>query len=154
MPRIVVQAIRGELSNAEIELFRRKWAVHPVVISIAPLENWNGAVQHDSLMAGAALRTVRYPCLYLWSQIQVNVDGTVSACPTDWNRKLIVGDLRTSSVKEIWDGEAMRTLRAQHLRSEWNRCEKCDSWRIYPCVFRRQGSGRWLTGKSSWHMHR
>jgi radical SAM protein with 4Fe4S-binding SPASM domain len=57
-------------------------------------------------------------CPYIFYSLTVNSDGTVSLCFLDWARKLIVGDVRTGSVKDIWNGERMRHHRLQHLRGK------------------------------------
>ncbi len=140
-PRVVVQAIREELSEEEIRVFRKKWSKHPVVVSIAPRENWNGEIPARPSGAARQFAGRRYPCFYLWTHPQVNVDGTVSACPTDWNRKLMIGDLRDNSLAEIWTGQRLNDLRARHLAGEYGECEMCDSWRIYPSAFRAMPGG-------------
>ena len=45
----------------------------------------------------------------------MNADGLVSSCFLDWGRKLVIGDVRTESMKEIWNSERMNALRLQHL---------------------------------------
>jgi radical SAM protein with 4Fe4S-binding SPASM domain len=45
----------------------------------------------------------------------VNSDGLVSSCFLDWGRKLVIGDVRTQSMKSIWNSETMNALRLQHL---------------------------------------
>lgn len=54
-------------------------------------------------------------CTYIFYAMAINADGTVSACCPDWGQKLVVGDLRTMSLKDIWNSEPMRQLRLQHL---------------------------------------
>ncbi|MBJ6727754.1 radical SAM protein [Geomesophilobacter sediminis] len=57
-------------------------------------------------------------CPYIFYSMSVNSDGSVSLCFLDWARKLIIGDVRTQSVKEIWNSEAMYRHRVAHLRGE------------------------------------
>lgn len=67
-------------------------------------------------------------CAVIFYAIAVNADGSVSACCPDWNQKLIVGDVRTESLKNIWNSLKMNTLRRQHLegkRSENPICSNC-----------------------------
>jgi radical SAM protein with 4Fe4S-binding SPASM domain len=54
-------------------------------------------------------------CPYIFYGYSVNADGLVSSCFLDWGRKLIIGDVRAQSMKEIWNSEAMNALRLQHL---------------------------------------
>jgi radical SAM protein with 4Fe4S-binding SPASM domain len=60
-------------------------------------------------------------CPYIFYGCSVNADGLVSSCFLDWGRKLIIGDARTQTMKEIWNSDKMNSLRLQHL--EGRRCE-------------------------------
>lgn len=57
-------------------------------------------------------------CTYIFYAMAINADGTVSACCPDWDQKLIIGDLRTRAIKDIWNSQEMNALRIQHLRGE------------------------------------
>lgn len=54
-------------------------------------------------------------CPYIFYGYSVNADGLVSSCFLDWGRKLVIGDVRLESMKEIWNSERMNALRLQHL---------------------------------------
>lgn len=60
-------------------------------------------------------------CPYPFYSFSINSDGVVSVCFLDWGRKLTVGDVKTQSVQEIWNGEGMRAYRKMFL--EGNRKE-------------------------------
>jgi radical SAM protein with 4Fe4S-binding SPASM domain len=67
-------------------------------------------------------------CPYIFYSMAVNSDGTVSACFLDWSRELIVGDVETQSLKEIWNGEKLRNYRISHLmkrRGDNRMCANC-----------------------------
>lgn len=67
-------------------------------------------------------------CTFIFYSMAINADGQVSACLMDWSRKLLIGDVRTQSVKEIWHSEPMNALRYQHLSgkaSENPVCGQC-----------------------------
>lgn len=57
-------------------------------------------------------------CTYIFYAMAVNADGTVSACCPDWDQKLVLGDLKTQTLAEVWNSEAMRALQLQHLRGQ------------------------------------
>ena len=54
-------------------------------------------------------------CPYIFYGYSVNADGLVSSCFLDWGRKLVIGDVRQQSMKEIWNSDLMNALRLQHL---------------------------------------
>ncbi len=57
-------------------------------------------------------------CPYIFYSLSVNSDGTVSLCFLDWARKLIVGDLRTESLKKIWNGDRLFRYQVEHLEGK------------------------------------
>jgi len=67
-------------------------------------------------------------CPYIFYSISVNADGLVSSCFLDWGRKLLVGDVKVESLKNIWNSQEMNALRLQHLEGRRNEnpvCGKC-----------------------------
>lgn len=67
-------------------------------------------------------------CTYIFYAMAINSDGTVSACCPDWDQKLLIGDLRQQSLKEIWNSEEMNNLRQLHLennRKQNSICKDC-----------------------------
>tara|TARA_R110002072_G_scaffold132740_1_gene272949 strand:+ start:1398 stop:2405 length:1008 start_codon:yes stop_codon:yes gene_type:complete len=57
-------------------------------------------------------------CPYVFYSFAINSDGRVSSCFLDWSRKLIVGDTRTESVKDIWYGTRLKTLQKLMLNKK------------------------------------
>ncbi len=57
-------------------------------------------------------------CPYVFYSFAINSDATASLCFLDWSRKLIIGDIRKQSVKEIWESEQMREYQKMFLRGE------------------------------------
>jgi radical SAM protein with 4Fe4S-binding SPASM domain len=55
-------------------------------------------------------------CTYIFYAMAINADGTVSACCPDWDQKLVVGDLRKETLRDIWHSPEMKKLRRLHLR--------------------------------------
>ena len=67
-------------------------------------------------------------CTYIFYAMAVNADGTVSACCPDWDQKLIVGDSKRDSLRDIWNSSALHNLRLQHLngaRRDHPLCRGC-----------------------------
>ena len=67
-------------------------------------------------------------CPYIFYSLSVNSDGTVSLCFLDWAHKLLLGNLREQSLKEIWQGEKLFQHQIAHLggkRKENSVCAQC-----------------------------
>jgi radical SAM protein with 4Fe4S-binding SPASM domain len=66
-------------------------------------------------------------CPYIFYSFSVNADGLVSSCFLDWKRKLIIGDVRVESMKEIWNSKKMNDLRIMHLEGKRKKIDSCGS---------------------------
>lgn len=77
-------------------------------------ENWNQ-------------QRLRLPCYQLWNYLNVTAEGYLSACCSDYNNDLVVGNLHTSSLLEAWHSKEFQALRQQHIdRSiRGTLCEGC-----------------------------
>ena len=93
--------------------------------------------QHNSL-TDASLRLApsrhdtenRHPCPFVFERLIVHHDGRVKFCEFDWRGAHPIGDARTQSLAEIWNGDAMRALRATHVAGTFDHpfCRSCTDW--------------------------
>ncbi|MFF5185763.1 radical SAM protein [Streptomyces sp. NPDC000345] len=73
-----------------------------------------------------------HTCTHPWMYCYVNYRGMVGFCDHligDPGDRYLLGDLRTHSFEEIWNGDAYRQLRAEHVRWEQGisaRFEECN----------------------------
>jgi radical SAM protein with 4Fe4S-binding SPASM domain len=64
-------------------------------------------------------------CPYVFYSLSVNSDGTASLCFLDWERKLIVGDLKKESFRDVWNGPILHEYRRMHLLKKRKDHEIC-----------------------------
>lgn len=67
-------------------------------------------------------------CPYVFYSFSINSDGSASVCFLDWSRKLIIGDVKKESVKDIWNGEKLLNYQKMFLmkkRKEHPICSNC-----------------------------
>ncbi len=64
-------------------------------------------------------------CPYVFYSFSINSDGSASLCFLDWARKLIIGDVNTQSVKEIWLGDKMKEYQKMFLKHERKKHPVC-----------------------------
>jgi radical SAM protein with 4Fe4S-binding SPASM domain len=57
-------------------------------------------------------------CPYIFYSISVNSDGSVSLCFLDWARKLLIGDVRKQSLRDIWEGGPLFNHQINQLRGK------------------------------------
>lgn len=68
-------------------------------------------------------------CPQIFKSLQVNADGRVLPCCVDWKSMNIVGDIKESSLLEVWDGPQISSLREKHLKGErydFSPCKGCN----------------------------
>lgn len=73
----------------------------------------------------------RRPCLHALQGLHVLWDGTVVACPYDYEGKWPIGNLNRQTAAEIWAGEPARQFRRMHLAMEFPDelpCKTCQDW--------------------------
>lgn len=83
-------------------------------------------IDHKNLFGGEVYSNL--VCPYIFYQMCINSDGTVSACLMDWNHKLIMGNACMESVYDIWNGEKMNGMRICQLegnRGQISVCRDC-----------------------------
>ncbi len=67
-------------------------------------------------------------CPEVFDKLSINWDGTVSACCADYDNMMLVGDLKTNSLQEIWRSKSMthyRTMLADMRHDELAICRTC-----------------------------
>ncbi len=55
-------------------------------------------------------------CPYVFYSFSLNSDGQASLCFLDWSKKLLIGDARIQSVKDIWLGDKMKEYQKMFLK--------------------------------------
>ena len=70
---------------------------------------------------------MNFPCYRIWLTFTVLWDGRVSLCCADFDGRHILGDLRSSTISEIWNSPAYLAVRRQHLQDGGPEiCRSCD----------------------------
>ena len=88
------------------------------------------------------------PCTQLWKWMVVYWDGSVVLCCADMFSQTIVGDLKSDSISEIWNGSKMKNFRNQMVgrkRFEVPLCQDCDihlSWHNLKEYYNKDGNFR------------
>ena len=72
------------------------------------------------------------PCRKLLTQLVITASGDVTICDYDWEGTLIYGNVRESSILELWDSEVLKKKRLMHYTGKKRKLDLCDncSYRI------------------------
>ncbi|MBI3263005.1 MAG: radical SAM protein [Acidobacteria bacterium] len=117
-PKLILSFVRQGRSDEE-QAFIEHWRPIADKIHVTDLHNWAGTLNQTS--------DVKFPCYRPWLTFTVLWDGRVSLCCADFDGREILGDARTSSLKEIWYSDAYRRVRREHLESGGPAiCRTCD----------------------------
>ena len=117
-PKLILSFVRQD-NSADEQAFIEHWRKVADKIHITELHNWGGTLNQES--------DVNYPCYRPWLTFTVLWDGRVSLCCADFDGKTILGDLNTQTIEQVWNGDAYRTARRQHLESGGpDVCRACD----------------------------
>jgi MoaA/NifB/PqqE/SkfB family radical SAM enzyme len=74
------------------------------------------------------------PCNMLWNRYHLTAEGYLSSCCMDYDLDLVFGDLKSESLSDAWNNQAIRELRKRHISGDLsgtlcNQClrnKKCD----------------------------
>ena len=73
-------------------------------------------------------------CINALSHLSIKRDGTVSMCVTfDPHRQGVIGNIKDTSLDELWNGQARQIALQNHIRGErWKNplCQSCSYWGI------------------------
>jgi MoaA/NifB/PqqE/SkfB family radical SAM enzyme len=117
-PKLILSFVRQH-NDADEHAFIEEWRGVADKIHITDLHNWAGTLNTAS--------DVHFPCYRLWLTFTVLWDGRVSLCCADFDGRHILGDLRTSTIAEVWNSPAYRAVRRQQLESGGPEiCRSCD----------------------------
>lgn len=142
---VVVQMIVSAHNQHEVAAFARAWDGQ-VVLKVA--RDWAGQIPLSALLrsrrptaagpapapaaaapAGTAAPPAPEPgpCRMLWTELTVLWDGQVVPCANVYEHQNLLGDLRTQTLAEIWNGLPMQALRRAHLASAVAQIPVCRS---------------------------
>jgi MoaA/NifB/PqqE/SkfB family radical SAM enzyme len=117
-PKLILSFVRQN-NSADEQAFIEHWRAIADKIHITDLHNWAGTLNRAS--------DVNYPCYRPWLTFTALWDGRVSLCCADFDGRQILGDLRSSTIEEIWNSDAYRQVRREHLESGGPEiCRSCD----------------------------
>jgi hypothetical protein len=71
-------------------------------------------------------------CPYVFYCLYINSDGTYSLCFLDWERKMILGDTRSITPRELWNSDELRDYQKMFLagkRKTHSFCKDCGQLR-------------------------
>lgn len=114
-------------------------------VVIKEKHNWAGEI------GTAPQKKIYSPCTFLWHALVIFWDGAVLPCTQDFHGYYVIGNVRDSSIGQIWNGEKMLALREKIVHQDiegLSTCSNCDRlWRPKILGVPREYLGRFLLKK-------
>jgi len=101
--------------------------LHLNKVEIKEFHNWAGDVEKHYSMKNYS------PCTFLWHAMVIFWDGSVLPCTQDFHGFYTLGNVKYSTIAEIWNNEKMVSLRNKAIQGDLKSlktCNQCDRvWR-------------------------
>lgn len=119
---IAVKMLDIHLTDAEKETFFSMFSPVADECFLEPAHNWHEAEERYAVVSSARKTGV---CPYPFYTLVVHPDMDVSVCCPDWDKSIIVANLRGQSLRDVWHGEALRSVQIDLLRHDFERLSRC-----------------------------
>ncbi|OQY10902.1 MAG: hypothetical protein B6I29_00410 [Marinitoga sp. 4572_148] len=125
--KIFVQFVEMPENEKELEKFIKFWNTHNIPVKVRPKVSWAGKVEAKNLKD----YEFRLPCNWAMNTINISDQGKVCMCAVDLNCEVTFGDIKTHSIREIWN-TSLKEFRLKHLEKKWSElpdlCKNCKDW--------------------------
>jgi MoaA/NifB/PqqE/SkfB family radical SAM enzyme len=140
--KVVVSFVEQPENATEAADFEQYWRDHGAdSVVIRRQHSCSGAMVELADLRRRGSAETRRPCLYPWERVVLNAGGDLAFCPSDWVHGSVIGDYRSTTIHEVWQGEFYRRLRQAHLSNDYRAhgfCGQCPDW----AATRWPGAGR------------
>lgn len=126
-PKLEMVVVDSVHNHDEIPDIQKYWGERNIKLCIEPVEN---RADHGTIREAAVGVSALLPftwCRRLMEQVYVLYDGRMLMCCADWEQRTVLGDLKTTPLRDIWHGERYAELRrcfvAGNLKGSL--CEDC-----------------------------
>jgi radical SAM protein with 4Fe4S-binding SPASM domain len=132
-PIIVIQMIDLHANRHQRQGFLARWGRTGLPFVRAYVKDLDGP---DPDTGKSSATPVSYLCSYPWRSVVVLWDGRVVPCCRDSDAALVLGNLETQTLEEIWQAAEVKRLREQLRKKEipcGHLCDGC-SWSRESCA--------------------
>ena len=107
--QIIVRMIEMNINQDETESFKKFWKNKGATVDIREFFPWSKPELQE---LGKKIQYPPFmPCPFPWQYVVVQWNGDVVACCRDYNGKIKLGNVKDSTLKEIWNGEQYKKFR-------------------------------------------
>ena len=125
--KVILTFVETEHNRSNIDDFINYWRERVDLIEAWRPHNWVDGRGYREIQENGKLNTCGRPEN---GPLQIQVDGTVNMCCFDFNGQLLLGDLKTQSLQEIFSDAPFQNLMKCHRLGDYAGsgliCENCD----------------------------
>ena len=130
-PEITLASIIHSSNTDDIDHFITRWGGMVKEIHFQRVHDWG--------LKGSNKKEYCFPCLRLWTTFTILWDGRVAMCCVDYDGKYILGDVKKSKLRQIWNSDDYTRIRLLHLSPKLKQVVLCEN-----CTLRLKDSPLWI----------
>lgn len=121
---VSISTVKVNLNKKDMKDFVKFWQKQKGVDAIITADLWDRVGTQTIKNIGTLGKMHKKniwcsPCRQLWGSIYIYYDGRVAPCCDDGDkRKLIIGNVNSQNLLEIFNGESLKNLRKLHLENK------------------------------------
>lgn len=130
--RIRVRMVVTEDNRHEVNDFFSFWnqqVTSDDLVQAKELHNWGNQLAKESL--DNINKFSDLPCIAPFNMFTIHLNGNVVMCGHDFSDRHVVGNIKESTIQQIWQDKAINRIRHLHLAGQRNKidmCRGCDIW--------------------------
>lgn len=132
VPQIQVSTVDLEVYKAGQKEFVEFWEPFVDTVRIYEEHDENGGFVDPEVAKALSFLSERKPCRKLFTDMIIYWDGSAALCNYDWDNNVNIGNVKDSSIKEVWNSSVYENLRAMHNSGNIDgniMCSKCEHWK-------------------------
>lgn len=133
-PDLQVSTIDMECYRGEQQQFITYWKQYVDVVRVYYEHDEKGHLVDEKVRRQLDLSGERKPCKKIFTDFIIYWDGRIALCNYDWEETYPIGNVKESSIIDLWMSERFQKLREMHRQAEFCNdlmCKECHHWKIH-----------------------
>ena len=134
--QVQIRFVEQKINQHEINQWKNFWLSKlkkTDLVASKKLHSWGNKIENgQSFKFERDIdQTLNEPCVSPFSTMEILYDGTVPLCGCDYSPTVNLGNIKSHSLKEIWNCEKFNNIRNSHANGNRNDipiCIGCDIW--------------------------
>lgn len=135
--KIGVKLIEMKQNQSEIESFKNKWKnINGCDVIISWLSTWGNQMPSNNIHKIETQNEFIRPrttCGDIWFKMVIKADGTIPLCCYDLFNNFFLGNVRETSIEDIWNSEILFNYRSFHKKHDFSKIRLCETCKEFSC---------------------